>query len=132
MRRFKELLILVQSRGEAWVTRWSRHTTDKCRSCRACEILIHRKVTAMAHVLLAGLAKFGDVEVAHLVSLFHYTQVSLLADNLTIAVATSVGRVLLHHIIGLDAAMGVRVVLRRVKHGMGVGDERLLAMDKLG
>jgi len=80
----------------------------------------------MAHVLLAGLAKFGDVEVAHLVSLFHYTQVSLLADNLTIAVATSVGRVLLHHIIGLDAAMGVRVVLRRVKHGMGVGDERLL------
>lgn len=119
MCRFIELLVLVQSGCEAWVTRRGSHTTIESGACSPREAHVSRKVTGVAVLLLLSVWEVGIVKVAYLVTIVHDAQISLLSDNLSILVTTMTGMLFLN-IISFDAAMRVCMVLSCVEHGVSI------------
>ena len=68
------------------------------------------------------------MQVAELVSIIHYAEVSLFSDNLSILVITTMTRVLFHNFVRFDATMSIRVILCGIEHCVGVGDQSILRL----
>ena len=115
--------------SEARIPGWSGHSTVKSGASSAREVcvFVHGKVTAMVSTILI-FGKLGDMEVFKLMAVIHNAQISLFSNDLSVLVASMTG-MLLDNVVCLNAALGVRVVLRSVEYGVGVlHHERLLRL----
>ena len=130
MRRFKELLILMEPGCDSRVSRRRRHATVEGTPGSSCKIsiFVHGKVTAMLFTSLS-VGELGDMQVAKFIAIFQNAQISLFANNVPmLAVPVTLARMLLDHIISFNAPVCIRVILRIVEHGMSVRDEGLLGL----